>query len=794
MSTVLQRCLLAAVGVLATVGGPASAAGRASIDIDDLRPYLARGPGKRGRIALHLGEAKRAVRMLRLHLRRRRARQRAQARYLLAHALLRSGDHPAAARLFRRLLGSYRRLAPYHRYYGARALYRAHRFAEAEKLVAAVGRDSVLRWDAALLRADALQALHQEKRAADIWRTYAKARPGGKRIAEAHFRIAEAWRRRARAVRGEARLELRRRAVAHYKRILAAAPLSRWSGDAAHRLSNLAAILPQGQELVRLSQAQLYRQAMVYYRKMRNVEAERRLGRLLGSSGLTPALKCKAQYHRAKSVFKQRQRARAAPMFERAAQLCAAAGEDLFVLKSRYNLARGRMRQKRYEQAAKQFLAIERDYAKHSYADDARLHAAEAFAALDRWSEVEKLLSTLPERHPGGDMEREALWRLARRAYLEGEDKKALRYLDRIIDKLGRAHAYYAEGRALYWKARLMQRRGKRATARRLHEQAIREYPLSYYALLSFNRLRDEHRAAYRRLRRELLAAVGNKPGRWTFDLGPLARDSSFLRGVELARLGFGGAAVRELRRAGISTRRGKPKKLWLAAVLLDRAGLWNLSHSVPRSRLHEHERSYPLGANVRPWRIAYPRAFPHMVRRHSRKLGVTRYLVWSIMREESGFNPRIESYANAVGLMQLIVPTARAAAERTKRGNRRAAIDRKALRDPATNIRLGAANLRFLQRGFGKIYPLIIAGYNAGHGAVCRWLSKMGGATSKLDEFIERIPYDQTRRYTKRVLASLFAYQALYERGRPIPRIGQKVPRLSLAGFRRRVRNAKAR
>ncbi|PID38954.1 MAG: hypothetical protein CSB49_02970, partial [Proteobacteria bacterium] len=569
-----------------------------------------------------------------------------------------------------------------------------------------------------------------------------------------------------------------RGALHHYKAILIACPLSRQAPAARRGLAAAAHGLPGAQ--AKLNGPELLRQSRVYDRKHRNRRAERGFLAALKRGDLDAAGRCQARYHVAKSIFKQRQRDRAEPHFAQAVKLCRKAKLHQLVVKSLYNQARGLYRKGRYLAAAKLFLALEREFPHHSYSDDARLRAAEAYTELKKKKMVAKLLVALPSLHPQGDQRREALWRLARQAYFDKHYKDADKHLGTIIDTLGHARRYYAEGRALYWRARIYGRLGKRGRARRAYEAAIREYPLSYYALQAFNRLREGWPRVFRKLRRELLVPIGKRAGRWTFTDSELTTKPAFRRGIELLRLGLGTYAARELARAGLSTRRGQKPQLWLAAVLFDRAGQWSFSHQVPRSRDWRWKRDYPLRDNVRRWRVAFPLAFPQLVRPLARRAGIPKQLAWAVMREESGFSTRIESYANAIGLMQLILPTARAAGSR-----HRMRVDRKALRDPATNITLGTTFLAFLQRTFRGVTPLIIAGYNAGHGAVYRWLARY--RRHSLDELMERIPYDQTRRYSKRVLASFFAYSVLWGKRRDVPRIGQRLPKARRERLRRR-------
>jgi soluble lytic murein transglycosylase len=721
-----------------------------------------------------------AARLLERQL-KRRPRHRRQLTFLLAYARYHAKDYARAAPAFAGLVGRYPLLADYCRSYAARAYYKLKRFSDAERLARAVRPKSVLAVESSLVRADALRALRREQQALPLWRRYLRLRPGGGRVAEGHLRLAQGALRRARSAKTPAaKLAARHAAVRHFKAILIQRPLARQAAAAAKGLKSAARGLPKA--AARLSGKELLRQARVLYRKQRNRRAERGFLAAIARGDLDDAGRCRARYYVAKSIFKQRQRDRAEPHFARAVKLCRKAKRRQLVVKSLYNQARGLYRKGKYLAAAKLFLALEREFPQHSYGDDARLRAAEAYAELKNKAEVKKLLAALPALHPRGDQRREALWRLARRAYFDRRYDAAQKHLTTIIDTLGHARRYYAEGRALYWRGRIHQKRRKRGEALKAFEAAIREYPLSYYALQAFNRLRESWPKRFRRARRELLTPIGKKAGRWSFDDGGLSTKPSFRRGVELLRLGLGRHAARELARAGLSTRNGPKPRLWLAAVLFDRAGQWAFSHQVPRSRDWRWKRDYPLRDNVRRWRIAYPRAFPQLVGPLSRRAAVPRQLSWAVMREESGFSTRIESYANAIGLMQLILPTARAAGSR-----HRMRVNRRALRNPATNIKLGTTFLSFLKRTFRGVTPLMIAGYNAGHGAVYRWLARYRRHT--LDELMERIPYDQTRRYSKRVLASYFAYTVLWSKQRDVPRIGLKLPKARREAFGRRRR-----
>ena len=262
----------------------------------------------------------------------------------------------------------------------------------------------------------------------------------------------------------------------------------------------------------------------------------------------------------------------------------------------------------------------------------------------------------------------------------------------------------------------------------------------------------------------------------WSFPPRALYGDPGFLRAVELARMGQGWDARRELAKLGLATSADKHAPaavaaaaraegedlLWITATLLDRGRVWSASHSLPRYGATYYRLAYPQGLGVAKWKLAYPRAFPELVAKNTKANKLPEALELAIMREESAFSPKTESFANAIGLTQMLVKTA-------KRFSDGAPVTRDVLLDPAKNLELGARFLGFLWKHFDSTAPLTISGYNAGEAAVDHWLADRGDLD--MDEFMETIPYDETRNYTKRVLASYFAYSWLYG-SNPVPTV----------------------
>jgi soluble lytic murein transglycosylase len=147
----------------------------------------------------------------------------------------------------------------------------------------------------------------------------------------------------------------------------------------------------------------------------------------------------------------------------------------------------------------------------------------------------------------------------------------------------------------------------------------------------------------------------------------------------------------------------------------------------------------------------------------------IEKALVYAISRQESEFQPYVTSPANAYGLMQVIRPTGVGIAKRIGIN-----FDFNRLqRDPVYNVTLGAAELGHLVQSFNGSYVLTFIGYNAGPGRARQWMNARGdprGAqTEAIVDWIERVPFTETRLYIMRVLENLQVYRALIHNKRTI-------------------------
>jgi soluble lytic murein transglycosylase len=425
-----------------------------------------------------------------------------------------------------------------------------------------------------------------------------------------------------------------------------------------------------------------------------------------------------------------------------------------------FNAAKYAAADGRYSDAARLYARVESEHASETLADDARLHAALAYLELGVEARFTSLLSSMPDDFPSGDMVVEGLFRLAVRRMDKLDWSGAASVLARAVERVGDEAADAARGSELAGRERYFQARaelllGQRERALAALETIVEQLPLSYYTLHAYGRLRELDATRAERARAQALERSG-AAARPRFSAQLLA-EPGFLRALELLRVGGDSLAVAELDVLGLTRPGAGPELLWAVARAYSRAGAEKLAHDVARGRLTDWLLRWPAGDWLAAWQVAFPEPYKPLVEASAKRAGLDQSIVYAIMREESAFDPRAESSADAHGLMQLIPGTAKAAAKGTNLPS-----DRRALKRPSVNVELGCRTLARYMKAFPDNELLGIPAYNAGPGRVRAWLAARPSAD--FDLWVELIPYLETRRYTKRVLASRAAYSFLYD------------------------------
>jgi soluble lytic murein transglycosylase len=314
----------------------------------------------------------------------------------------------------------------------------------------------------------------------------------------------------------------------------------------------------------------------------------------------------------------------------------------------------------------------------------------------------------------------DALWGVGWTQYLSGDFNAASETFSRLYGK-------YADPKYLYWQARSMEAAGDNASA--LYAKIISGDGNSFYAALSYAR---SNKAIPR------LSSLN-------------ANDAVTAQRSERSR-------TSERIDALLSVDMRSEAASELAALCRNSSSTPELAYSAAKFyELGDFRRSVTMAAKIpyseKVHRLWYPLAFWDKVSRASQRNDLDPYLVLSIMREESRFDHAVKSPAGAYGLMQLMPQTAYRLDRSLKLGIHKPSQ----LTDPESNIQLGTYYLKSLLEEFRSM-PHMIAAYNAGELAVRNWQQRF--AYRSADEFIEDIPYNETRNYVKKVITSYFQYR----------------------------------
>ena len=153
-------------------------------------------------------------------------------------------------------------------------------------------------------------------------------------------------------------------------------------------------------------------------------------------------------------------------------------------------------------------------------------------------------------------------------------------------------------------------------------------------------------------------------------------------------------------------------------------------------------------------WQALYPFPYEDIILKWSKQRQLNPLLVTSLIRQESRFEPEIKSSAGAMGLMQVIPPTAKTSA-------RNIGLSNYSMNNPEDNVNIGTYYLDFTHKKYGNNSMLAVASYNAGPNAVAKWIKRYG--MNDVDEFVEKIPYRETKGYVESVFENYWNYMLVY-------------------------------
>jgi len=354
----------------------------------------------------------------------------------------------------------------------------------------------------------------------------------------------------------------------------------------------------------------------------------------------------------------------------------------------------------------------------------------------------------LEEIFPASTNAPAAQWRVAWAAVLKRQPDAA----GLLQDHLRRFPGSSYTPDALYWLGRLAEDAGVAPLARGYYAKLAERYPQNYFETQAAARARAVGTGPVERS--DVLDSIPSVSAIPKLNGPiPLAAVGRQARADALRSIGFDASAELELRAGYAAT--GEPRLLLEAAQSAAAAGHYGAAIITVRQIFPQLE-SQPFSDVPRDvWRVAYALPFEASIRRWSAKAGVDPMLVAGLIRQESAFEPEARSGKSAIGLMQLIAPTAHRLAKQEKIGYSRARLV-----DPDYNVRLGAVYLAGLEKQFGGAESALAA-YNAGEDRVTLWTS--GQAYRETAEFVDSIPFTETRQYVQIVTRNADIYRRLY-------------------------------
>jgi soluble lytic murein transglycosylase len=355
--------------------------------------------------------------------------------------------------------------------------------------------------------------------------------------------------------------------------------------------------------------------------------------------------------------------------------------------------------------------------------------------------------SELAERFPKASTAAAAHWRAGWWSYRQGLYADAARIFEEQIKLYPNAKETVS---ALYWRARLYEQRDHDTGRAAAHYRTlIATYSHYFYAQMARTRLvalGDAPQVSVPHL------DGYNPPVIPKLDASFPVTDPHLVKAHLLVNAGLSEYVPQEIAAApGSSSWSGIAEAQIYASYGETFRAMRVLKRALPYA-MSAPIKSIPLAY----WRILFPEDHWETIKAESAKNGLDPYFVASLIRQESEFNPGAISHANAYGLMQLLPSVGKQLAREEGLGS----IDTRQLLDPDLNIRLGTRYLREIMDRCGHVPEYALAAYNAGENRVTDWQS--AGPYSGVDEFVESIPFTETRDYVQAILRNEEIYRSI--------------------------------
>lgn len=392
-------------------------------------------------------------------------------------------------------------------------------------------------------------------------------------------------------------------------------------------------------------------------------------------------------------------------------------------------------------------------------AGEALLAKADKLDSLNNSKAAVETRKLLLSQYGHSDAAAEYRWKMAQIKAKYHDIKTALQWAQPILTQNPKSEVARSAG---FWVGKWSKQLGLKQQATEAFEQVVIHHPQSYYAWRSavflgwdvgdFTTVRQLTPQVERSVERPLLPA-GSDTLKELYQLGQDQDALTLWQGEFQNRI-----------KPTVSQQFTDGLMRFIAGDYLE--GISRISKLEDRESPEEKAQFQALRKQSAYWEALYPFPYQDIIKNWSKPRELNPLLVTALIRQESRFMPNIRSSANATGLMQVMPEVASTVASRIKLHNY-------TLDNPNDNVNLGTWLLDLNHQLYQNNSLLAVASYNAGTGKVATWLYER--KLTDPDEFIESIPYAETKDYVKQVFGNYWNYLRLYN-----PKVGQQVAKYS--------------
>lgn len=378
------------------------------------------------------------------------------------------------------------------------------------------------------------------------------------------------------------------------------------------------------------------------------------------------------------------------------------------------------------------------------------------------------LFKRLLDTHPNSLYAPESSWALTWDQLVKGNDQA---FLNRAIAHLESYPHSHSAARTLYWMGQVYEQHHHEDKAVAAYRKLLDNYAWEYYAYRAHSRLNDLQKqgnveaASWKTSSANTLPSEVAELNVALLFAQAIEEDQQAQLNIPLSRLvsvatELAAIEAKDDLATYINEAFSGELPPAIASWLYQKQGQTALGMRLLRN--HVFKRFWETGTppSEQELKLLYPINYTELITSNAKKNKLDPWLVMSLMREESYFNPLAVSSSYALGLMQLLPSTAQDVA-RWENLNDFQAVE---LFKPQVNVRLGSRYLGYLHERFDGASQLAVGAYNGGPGAMKGWIAASKGSLSKNpDWFVETIPYQESRLYIQKVFGSYWNYRRLY-------------------------------